>query len=121
MKLNTRYKRIRQERPELSDTNCLANALIEASKEQDFYSKGTIARVFELVDKSDYDKYDKWEVLESLYRLNFEISPNKNGGLKNEIAPGEDLEQKLVVDTTKKKESVVGQKTPQILLKPKLV
>jgi len=36
-----------------------------------------------------------------------EIKPNKNGGLKNENAPGEDLEQKLVVDTTKKKESVV--------------
>ena len=80
MKLNTRYKRIRQERPELSDTNCLANALIEASKEQDFYSKGTIARVFELVDKSDYDKYDKNEVYEKEKNTNKFIVPEGLSG-----------------------------------------
>ena len=73
MKLKTRYERLKNENEYWSDTNCLANALIEASKDGEIYSKGEIARAFKAVDKSDYLNCDKGEVLESLYRLNFEI------------------------------------------------
>jgi hypothetical protein len=73
MKLKTRYERLKIENPYWSDTNCLAKALIEAKLDGQFYTKGTIARAFKGVDKSDYLSCDKGEVLESLYRLNFEI------------------------------------------------
>lgn len=73
MKLKTRYERIRQERESLSDTNCLANALIEATNNKDFYTKGDIGRAFNKCDKSDYLKCDKDEVLGSLIELNLKI------------------------------------------------
>lgn len=68
MKLKTRYERLKQENEYWSDTNCLAVALTEGEE----YSKGEVARVFKMCDKSDYLKCDRGEVLDSLYRLNNE-------------------------------------------------
>lgn len=73
MKLKTRYERMKKENEYWSDTNCLANALGEATNEGQFYSKGTIVRAFKCVDKDDYGEHDRDAVLESLYRLNIKI------------------------------------------------
>ena len=72
MKLKTRWQRQKQENEYLSDTNCLSKALIEARIDKEQYSRGEVARVFKLCDKSDYGNESKDEVLESLYLLNFE-------------------------------------------------
>jgi len=72
MKLKTRWERLKKENEYLSDTNCLSKALIEARLDKEEYSRGEVARVFKLCDKSDYGNEDRDEVLESLYRLNFE-------------------------------------------------
>lgn len=72
MKLKTRWERIKKENEYLSDTNSLSKALIEARLDNETYSKGEVARVFKMCDKTDYGDEDRDEVLESLYRLNFE-------------------------------------------------
>lgn len=72
MKLKTRWQRQKQENEYLSDTNCLSRALIEARIDKEQYSKGEVAKVFKMCDKTDYGNEDRDEVLESLYRLNFE-------------------------------------------------
>jgi len=66
MKLRTRYFKVLKENPYWSDTNCLANALLEGEE----YSKTEIGRVFKLVDKKDYGGNSKDVVLDNLYRLN---------------------------------------------------
>ena len=67
MKLKNRWERLKKENEYWSDTHCLAHALTECK-----YTKGDIARVFKMCDKEDYGTDDYDEVLESLYRLNFE-------------------------------------------------
>lgn len=72
MKLKTRWERQKKENEYLSDTNCLAQALIEARRNDEQYTKGEVAKVFKMCDKTDYGNKDKEEVLQSLYLLNFE-------------------------------------------------
>lgn len=68
MKLRTRYFKVLKENPYWSDTNCLANALLEGEK----YSKADVGRVFKLVDKTEYGGNSKDTVLDGLFRLNSE-------------------------------------------------
>jgi len=76
--IERRFKEIEAKNPYYSTYTCFALAIAGQK-----FTKETIRRHFNrLVDKDDYDKKDKKEVLEHLFKLSFDVEKVLEGNRK---------------------------------------